>query len=90
MHVNWQGTVVKSFSKTPAIIIYIELVTLFYTFFGSHMLAQYTGASIVEKKIQKKIQNFREIVVRQISFVNYCKNHHKKRSFSPRVTAGLS
>jgi hypothetical protein len=37
------------------------------------MLAQYTGASIVEKNIQKKfqknIQNFREIVVRQILFV---------------------
>jgi hypothetical protein len=34
---NPHGTVVKSFSKTPAIIISIDS---FYTFFGSHMLAQ--------------------------------------------------
>jgi hypothetical protein len=34
---NGPCTVVKSFSKTPAIIISIDS---FYTFFGSHMLAQ--------------------------------------------------
>jgi predicted membrane channel-forming protein YqfA (hemolysin III family) len=65
--------VVKSFSKTPAIIINIELVTLF-TLFLVHICwhSRQVDKKNEKKFAKKKLQNFREIAARQILLMKYC------------------
>jgi predicted membrane channel-forming protein YqfA (hemolysin III family) len=52
------ATVVKSFSKTPAIIINIKLVTLFTLFLVHICWHRRQVDKKTEKKLQKKIATF--------------------------------
>jgi hypothetical protein len=71
--------VVKSFSKTPAIIINIELVTLFNLILV-HICWHSRLVRFQKKKVYKK--NSKILRNRGVLLVmNYCKNHHKNGNF---------